>query len=159
MKFTKTIPTVFALLATFALNAQEAIPASGGNAIGSGGSSSYTVGQTVYTTSTGSNGSVAQGVQQAYEISTAFGIEVTEINLEFIAYPNPTNNALTLSIGNYNNDKLTYQLLDLQGKLLASDALTDKITSITLQDFPASTYVLNVLDHQSLIKTFRIVKN
>jgi hypothetical protein len=42
-------------------------PQAGGEATGSGGSVSYSVGQVVYTTNTGINGSVAQGVQQPYE--------------------------------------------------------------------------------------------
>ncbi len=71
--------------------AQQAVPASGGDAVGSGGSSSYTVGQVLYTTNSGANGSVAQGIQQPYEISTLVGLEVTEINLKLSAYPNPTN--------------------------------------------------------------------
>ena len=58
------------LIITFCLNislyAQEGFSTSGGQALGTAGSSSYTVGQTVYGTYTGSNGSVAQGVQQAY---------------------------------------------------------------------------------------------
>jgi hypothetical protein len=45
-----------------AIRAQNAIPASGGNATGSGGSVSYTFGQVVYTTKSGTGGSVAQGV-------------------------------------------------------------------------------------------------
>ena len=81
--------------------AQQTVPASGGDAVGSGGSSSYTVGQVMYTTNTGANGSVAQGIQQPYEISTLVGLEVTDINLELTAYPNPTNNVIHLSIGNY----------------------------------------------------------
>ena len=50
---------------SFCANAQDAIPATGGDATGSGGSASYTVGQIGYTTNTGTNGSVAEGVQQA----------------------------------------------------------------------------------------------
>lgn len=42
------------------LQAQEAIPASGGNATGNGGSASYSVGQVVYTTNTGTNGSAVR---------------------------------------------------------------------------------------------------
>jgi len=55
------------------LQAQESVNAAGGNASGSGGTVSYTVGQVVYTTKTGTNGSVAEGVQQAYEISDPTG--------------------------------------------------------------------------------------
>lgn len=51
------------------LQGQSTIPATGGNATGSGGSVSYTAGQATYQTSEGTTGTVAQGVQQPYEIS------------------------------------------------------------------------------------------
>ena len=57
------------------LQAQESVNATGGNASGSGGSASYSVGQVVYTNNTGTSGSVAQGVQQPFEISVVTGIE------------------------------------------------------------------------------------
>jgi hypothetical protein len=155
----KTLTTIVALICTVGLSAQETVPATGGDATGGGGTSSYTLGQVVYTTNAGSNGSVAQGVQQPYEISTSVGIEVTEINLELLAYPNPTTNVLNLNIGNYNNEKLTYQLYDIQGKLLDSKQVVNNSTTVGMQDLPASTYLLNVLDNNSLIKTFRIIKN
>jgi len=155
----RSLTTIVALIFSVGLHAQETVPATGGDATGAGGSSSYTIGQVVYTTNTGTNGSVAQGVQQPYEISTSVGIEVTAINLELVAYPNPTNNALTLNIGNYNNEKLTYQLYDMQGKLLDSKQVVNSTTSIGMQELPVSNYLLNVLDNNAVIKTFRIVKN
>ena len=104
LKYKKHIlHAVFVFMGVGWLHAQQIVPASGGDAVGSGGSSSYTVGQVVYTTNTGVNGSVAQGIQQPYEISTLVGLEVTQINLELSAYPNPTNNVIHLSIGNYEN--------------------------------------------------------
>jgi hypothetical protein len=159
MRSLRIITTLFALICSVGLHAQETIPATGGDATGNGGSSSYTVGQVVYTTNIGINGSVLQGVQQPYEISTSVGVKVTEINLELVAYPNPTNNSLSLNIGNYNNEKLTYQLYNVQGKLLDSKQVISGSTTIGMQDLPMSTYLLNVLDNNSLIKTFRIVKN
>ena len=157
LKITATAMLVF--LGVGGLQAQEAVTATGGDATGTGGSSSYSVGQVVYTTNTGTNASVAQGVQQPYEISASVGIDVIEINLELVAYPNPTNNALTLNIGNYSNEKLTYQLYDMQGKLLDSKQVVNSSTTMGMQDLPVSTYLLNVLDDNSLIKTFRIIKN
>jgi hypothetical protein len=155
----RSLTTTIALIFSVGLYAQQTVPATGGDATGAGGSSSYTVGQVVYTTKTGSTGSVAQGVQQPYEIYTSVGIEVTEINLELVAYPNPTNNELTLNIGNYNNEKLSYQLYDMQGKLLDSKQVVNISTTIVMQDLPVSTYLLNILDNKSLIKTFNIIKN
>jgi hypothetical protein len=49
-------------------SAQTATVSAGGNAIGTGGSVSYSVGQIAYTNNSNSNGSVAQGVQYPYEI-------------------------------------------------------------------------------------------
>ncbi len=57
------------------LQAQEALPASGNNASGSGGSSSYSVGQLVFSYKTGTTGSVTEGVQQPYEIQVITGID------------------------------------------------------------------------------------
>ena len=153
------ITTLVLLIYSAEIKGQETVPATGGDASGTGGSSSYTVGQIVYTTNTATSGSIAQGVQQPYEISTSLGIDVTEINLELIAYPNPTNNTLTLKIGNYDMEKLTYQLYDIQGKLLENKPVVNSSTTITMQNLPVSTYLLNIQDNRSLIKTFRIVKN
>jgi hypothetical protein len=145
------------LFTTPLLYSQETVTTAGGAATGSG-TVSYSIGQVVYSNTTGSNGSVSQGVQQAYEIVDAIG-EAVEINLELTAYPNPTNSALTLNIGNYNNQNLSYRLCDMQGKLLDSKKVIHSSTEIGMQGLPASTYLLNIVDSESLIKTFRIIKN
>ena len=81
------------------LQAQNAVPATGGNASGSGGTVAYSVGQVVYTTNTATNGSVAQGVQQPFEISVVTGLEEAKgINLALSAYPNPTTDFLNLKV-------------------------------------------------------------
>ena len=86
------------------LQAQEAIPATGNDAYGNGGSASYSVGQLVFNMNTGTNGSEAQGVQQPYEISVVIGIgEVLEDYLELTAYPNPATDYLMLRV---DSDKL-----------------------------------------------------
>jgi len=153
------ISAVFLLLGLGALHAQEAVLATGGEASGSGGTVSYSVGQVVYTTNTGANGSVASGVQQPYEITIITGIELPEINLELSAFPNPTTDFLNLKIGNYEHEKLSYQLYDMQGKLLEDKDIVESGTTIKMQSLPTSTYFLQVTDMQKLIKTFKIIKN
>jgi len=65
------------------IQGQSTIPSTGGNATGSGGSVSYTVGQITYRTFSGTNGSIAEGVQQTYEISVVTANKITEaITLE-----------------------------------------------------------------------------
>lgn len=142
------------------LQAQEAIPATGGNASGAGGSASYTVGQVVYTTNTGTNGSVAQGVQQPFEISVVNGIkEAKGIILECSAYPNPTKGVLTLKVENYDIKDLTYQLFDITGKLIENKIVQGSLTNITMNNLPASTYLLKIMQGSTEVKTFKIIKN
>ncbi|MFC2113753.1 T9SS type A sorting domain-containing protein [Bacteroidota bacterium] len=141
------------------LQAQEATTASGADALGTGGSSSYSVGQLNYITATGTNGSIIQGVQQPYEISTTSGIELIEINLDFSVYPNPTNDFLILKTGIYENENLSYQLYSMEGKLLDNHQVTGNETTIEMHGLSKSTYFLNVIDKQKIIKSFKIIKN
>ena len=145
---------------TVNLQAQEAIPATGGNASGSGGSVSYTIGQVFYTTNTGTNGSMAEGVQQPYEISVVVGIEQAEgINLICTVYPNPATDLLTLEVEIPDNANLFFQLYDMMGKLLVSKKLIDIKTIIPMANLAPATYFLKVTDNQKVVKTFKIIKN
>jgi hypothetical protein len=138
--------------------AQESANASGGDATGSGGTVSYSVGQVVYTTNTGSTGSVAQGVQHAYEIFT-LGIKETELNITLSVFPNPTADNLILQTSDYNNEKLAFQLCDLQGKLLTSGLVTAQQTQINTASLPAATYYISVVNQENKkVQTFKIIK-
>ena len=129
IKITTTV--IFLLLGLGVLYAQETVPVTGGDATGSGGSSSYTVGQLAYITSTGTNESVSQGVQQPYETYVVTGIQETSINLELSVYPNPTANYLTLKTKS--NENLSFHLYDMQGKLLESKKLTSNTNIIKME--------------------------
>ncbi|MBT3920138.1 MAG: hypothetical protein HOF24_07115, partial [Flavobacteriaceae bacterium] len=61
---------LFCLLITVEFTfAQAALTASGGEAVGAGGSLSYTIGQVDYIQASGSGGTASQGVQQAFTIT------------------------------------------------------------------------------------------
>ncbi len=81
------------------LHTQESIPASGGDVSGSGGSASYSIGQVFYSTHTGADGSVSEGVQQPYEISVVTSVvEAEGIDLVVSAFPNPVTDHLILRV-------------------------------------------------------------
>ena len=139
--------------------AQESANASGGDATGSGGTIAYSIGQVVYTTYTGSSGSVAQGVQQAYEIFTV-DIEETTLSISLIAFPNPTADNLTLQISDFNKENLTYQFYDIGGKLLSNGQVTGQQTEINTSSLPPATYFINVLNQEDKkVQSFKIIKN
>ena len=153
-----------ALLATGILwvgltHAQESVNASGGDASGSGGTVSYSVGQIVYTTNSGSNGSVAHGVQQAYEIITV-GINVTSLDISLTVFPNPTSDNLTLQISEYKSQKLSYKIFDLQGKILNSSVINSSQTIINMTELTTATYFIEIVNHKNKrIQLFKIIKN
>jgi len=145
------------------LQAQEAITATGGYASGSGGSVSYSVGQIVYTTNSGANGSVSQGVQQPYEISVVSGVDEAEsINLILSVYPNPTTDFLTLKIdasATLSIQSMSYQLYDISGKLLKNKKIEGNETSIDMKQLILAIYLLKVIQGSKEVKTFKIIKN
>ncbi len=143
------------------LQAQETTTTAGGAASGSGGSASYTIGQVVYTTNQGSSGNtVAQGVQQPFEISVVVGIpEAKGINLEVSAYPNPTTDFLIVIVENYETANLQYMVFDINGKLLQIVKATGQETKIETNNLVPSNYIVKVLDNQKEIKVFKIIKN
>ena len=155
------LPTITLLILGFSnLQAQETITTSGGESYGSGGTASYTIGQVVSTTNIGTNGySVAQGVQQPYEISVLLDIYKSEkISLELLAYPNPATDFLNLRINNYEISSLTYQIFDINGKLLKSEKITKNVMQINMKTLAPATYFIKVSNNKKAVKTFKIIK-
>jgi hypothetical protein len=142
------------------LQAQESVNASGGNALGSGGSVSWSIGQVVFRTYTGSNGSVVQGVQQPYEIWEVTGVEeAKDINLSISAYPNPATDILQLNVESDKYNNLSYQLYNMQGTLLQNEKINGTQTNISMCNLVSATYFVKVLKTNKEIKTFKIIKN
>ena len=67
--FLKKILIIAIFFSSLSYGQQAVVPA-GGNATGSSGNVSFTVGQVAYNTNDNANYSVAEGVQQPFEIST-----------------------------------------------------------------------------------------
>jgi hypothetical protein len=155
----KLLILLFLIAYGLTIQAQNTIPASGGNASGTGGTVSYTIGQVTWQTLSGTTGSVAQGVQQPYEISVLTAIENTEgITLEYKVYPNPTAGMITLAIKPFDNENLRYRLYDLNGILLQDKKIENEVTEISLQDYSYSIYFLKVIRNNQEIKVFKIIK-
>jgi hypothetical protein len=140
--------------------AQETISAAGGNSIGSGGTVSFTFGQTFYTAPVGGGGSVLHGVQQPYEISIVTGVEeASGIELSVAVFPNPVTDFLVLQVDyQYDPESLYYQLFDIQGRLMKTGKIAGGETLIDMAGASPSIYLLRVIFHEKYIKTFRIIK-
>jgi hypothetical protein len=138
---------------------QESIVVAGGSATGGGGTSSYSVGQVVYTSLPGTNAYIVQGVQQPYEITTLGNDEFTEINLVMTAYPNPTTDLLNLVITDNKWDNLSYNLFDINGKIVSKNfKIITSETVVSMQQLNQGIYFLTIYNSNKTLKTFKIIK-
>lgn len=157
MKHKKLKLSVLLLVLGLITQAQQAIMATGGNASGSGGTVAFSIGQLAYTSFSDSNGTVAEGVQQAIEVYR-LGVD-SLIDLELVAYPNPTTNALTLKVGDSETSTLSFQLFDISGILVESRKIKNTTETIKMGHLPSAMYVLKVTNKNNEEKTFKIIKN
>lgn len=140
--------------------AQETIATAGGNAFGTGGSASYTVGQTAYVVDTGAGGTSSQGVQQPYEIYVVTETGKAKIlTLTCSAGPNPTTDYLVLKTSVGIKEKFLYAMYDTGGKMLMCGENKDNETTIDVSDLPPATYFLSITQNNIKVKIFKIIKN
>jgi hypothetical protein len=160
MKHLAQMLIVFGLIGYENILAQQTVAASGGNASGTGGTVSYTMGETVYTANISSSGTVAQGCQQPYEIFILTGLEeATGITIECEVYPNPSSDFVKLVVPNYESEDLGFRLYNSSGSLIKNNRITDIETVIEMGKLPPASYYLNIYDSQKEIKTFKLIKN
>ena len=141
------------------LHAQQSTNASGGDATGSGGSASYSLGQVVYHYYTGSGDSSNEGVQQPYEFFVTGINEYKNISLTMAVFPNPAQALVNLKIEGGEFQNLSFRLFDENGRLLDNQSISEALTTVPIQNLSSGTYLLSVLDPEKILKTFKIIKN
>lgn len=139
------------------VHAQVSITSSGGNAQGSGGSSSYSIGQTFVQSQSNGTASVLQGVQQAV-VLTNLGTSKLGNHI-VIVYPNPTTDYLELQLSKAPKWRYWFVLYDAHGKAVRKLSIDEVQTTLHLGDLPAANYTAFVYDeHQRELQTFKIIK-
>ncbi len=128
------------------------------------GSLSWTLGEPVVETFTGTAGNVilTQGFQQPED----FGVGITEVkagNLFANLYPNPTLNDVTLDLTYDQTAILELQIVDLLGRVLYEaelDVVTGQMKSFNLDisSLVAGMYLVRVTDNGQVVDTYRVQK-
>ena len=145
-------------LAPFFIISQEIISSIGGVSSGSGGTSSYTIGQVFFNTIESDNGSLVQGVQQPFEFQTLSTPALLTVQLTAVTYPNPTTDFVLLKILDTALENLQYTLFDLNGKTIVSKKINSFSTKITMKNFAIGMYLLKLTKNNQPLKTFKIIK-
>lgn len=157
----KKVFTLFAILACMtATFAQSAIVPVGGDAQSNNGSVSYTVGQIAIQSNGNESFSLAEGVQQPYEIMTVGVDDYPQIALNAVVYPNPTDNLAQLQLNGLEIPIGGFHAIlhDGNGKLLQNINVTDDITTFQIGHYASGTYYLELRDGKRVLKTFKVVR-
>lgn len=160
MKYNKSLLflSMLFILGSYIINAQEDVVSSGGDASGSNGSSSFSVGQIFYTTTVGGSGSLSEGIQQPIEIETLSNPDFKAVQLKMSTYPNPTTNLLTLTVETLDQDDLSFEMYDLLGKMILKRTIKNATNTIEMVRFVSGTYLLAVKRRNETLKTYKIIK-
>jgi len=152
------------LLFTGTIKAQQVVSTSGNHAENGSVQISWTVGETVIETLINGNNILTQGMHQSKLTVTAIQ-EVVGPGLEIIAFPNPATDCIHLQLNSIlhfpaddRGKDFSFQLYDLNGKLLLYKHIEDPETVIRMEGYTSSTYFLKILENTKEIKTFKILK-
>lgn len=160
MKRKKLVPLIGMSLLTLGVAGQRGTVAAGGDAFGSTGKVSYSVGQIEYNAiSTSSDGAVYQGIQQAYEITDATGISESELSQGITLYPNPASDVLYLKFELSRLVSPRFAVMSVDGKLLLFGEVTQNFEQLNLESLTKGVYLVNVYSSEKLIKSFNLIKN
>ena len=131
---------------------------SGGQASGSGGSISYTIGQPLYTVASMNNGVVTQGIQHPFEIMVITSLTENRIELSTFLYPNPTTQGIMLETQNPIEEELSFVLYDFNGRILLEKLVLENQVYIPLDKQTIGQYFLKVKGRNDQVKIFKVIK-
>jgi len=141
--------------------AQQSVPVSGGSLNGTGGNVVFTVGQMNYGNITDKNSiSAVGGIQQPIEIEQTVKVDPSfNISLKCSISPNPTSDFINLKVDDEKYKELSFELVDINGKILISMPIAEKLTQIDLREFISANYLLKIKHQNKVINTSKIFKN
>ncbi len=137
---------------------QQVIATSGGSGQAGETVMDWTLGEPVITTLTGGDDILTQGFHQP--VLTVTAIKVSD-NLPYTidVYPNPTHDLLLIRLKDSDIQGFLYLLYDMNGKVLELKLFESDITAVNMDQYPAGLYLLKVMQQDTELKTFEIVKN
>ena len=137
--------------------AQQNTVSTGGSATGAGGTVSYSVGQIDYSSYSGSNGSIHQGVQQPLEF---FNLSLPEqiLSFEVLLFPNPTIAELKVQLKDFALNRLHFILTDATGKEVQRELILNNNFSINMVDLGRGSYYLNFFKDKQILGSYQVIK-
>ena len=121
---------------------------------------SYSIGQCFYTATSQSALYISSGIQHPFMlISIETDVQEEDADPGLEAYPNPVKDRLRLKIEDPEMKELTYNLLDVSGKILQVRKIDEREMVIPMTDLTAGIYFLNIYCETGILKTFKLIKH
>ena len=110
----------------------------------SNGSISWTIGETLVTLKVGDNDTATPEI----------------LDFDIVAYPNPTQDNITISHNSKTDEKLTFTIYDFNGRTLIKKQLIQQENEINMQYLPPALYEVKITDSRNhSVKSFKIIKH
>ncbi|MGE0568609.1 MAG: T9SS type A sorting domain-containing protein [Bacteroidia bacterium] len=139
----------------FKITAQDGFTSTGGDNFGSTGSEAFSTGLVVYTEISGPSGSASQGIQFAHELYV-INVKEETADLSLSVYPNPSSNLLNIQFKG--EVEYQYRLYNMLGMNICTGKVQKGNTSIHVEQLPAGLYLLDILQENKNIKSYKIIK-
>ncbi len=137
----------------------ETILSSGGEFANTAAQISWTLGDFQTTTYVKDQLVLTQGfLQSEIKITSIINIDNSG-NIELKVFPNPVTNYLSLKVISHENKKISWQLINQNGKIIKYNDIYNKNTEIDFSSYKNGIYYLKTFSKDgSFIKIFKIVR-
>ncbi len=157
-KIIHKLPFLFLLIfGSVAVFAQEVVSTAGNHDVGSAVQVSWTVGEPVIETGLNGQYYLTQGMHQGDMVVTAIS-EIATLGFEIKAYPNPVTSQLKLNVNTSKLEGLNYALYNETGQLLVTGRIESELTTIPMEQYSPSSFLLRVKSDEKDLKLFKIIK-
>ena len=152
------VPLLFLLVMGInLLQAQEVVSTAGSHDVGNAVQISWTVGEPVIETGLNGLHYLTQGMHQGDMTVTAIS-SIAGLGFEIKAYPNPVVNQLKLTVNTSNLEGINYALYNETGQLLVEGKVESELTTIPMEKYSPSSFLLRVRSEENELKLFKIIK-
>jgi hypothetical protein len=125
----------------------------GGDYFNQSGTVSFTIGEICYQNK-GVNYTLIEGIQNGYTINP--NSKHAAINVSI--FPNPTSDLIYFKVQNLYFDKLVYSVYNNLGIELLNGQITNQAIYVSLKQFPAAVYLINIYREKAIIMTYQVIK-
>lgn len=138
---------------------QQVVSSAGTSAAGTNVQTSWTIGEPVIETFTGTSVILTQGFHQSRLIITALE-KIDTPFLELSVYPNPFFSQVHIAIVKGEWQDLQYAVYSIDGKLLKQKMDLNQVETLNCESYAPGVYFLNVTrNRKEIVGKFKLIKN